>query len=74
MMCNQTIDDFTNLLKDTLMSERVGTHSTPLPILVKDVKKQISEDRTNNSAEKAKQLANLDKAYQIVVAELVGSN
>ena len=73
-MHNQTIDDFTNLLKDTLMSDRVSTHSTPLPILVKDVKKQISEDSTNNSAEKAKQLANLDKAYQIVVAELVGSN
>ncbi|PIC99093.1 MULTISPECIES: hypothetical protein [unclassified Sporosarcina] len=73
-MHNQTIDDFTNLLKDTLMSDRVSTHSTPLPILVKDVKKQISEDSTNNSAEKARQLANLDKAYQIVVAELVGSN
>ena len=56
------------------MSDRVSTHSTPLPILVKDVKKQISEDSTNNSAEKARQLANLDKAYQIVVAELVGSN
>lgn len=73
-MHNQTIDDFTNLLKDTLMTDRVSTHSTPLPILVKDVKKQISEDSTNNSAEKARQLANLDKAYQIVVAELVGSN
>ncbi|PIC86781.1 hypothetical protein CSV72_06665 [Sporosarcina sp. P20a] len=73
-MHNQTIEDFTNLLKDTLMAERVSTHSTPLPILVKDVKKQISEDPANNSAEKAKQLANLDKAYQIVVGELVGSN
>ncbi|PIC83239.1 hypothetical protein [Sporosarcina sp. P1] len=73
-MHNQTINDFTNLLKDTLMSERVSTHSTPLPILVKDVKKQISEDPTNDIAEKAEQLANLDKAYQIVVAELVGSN
>ncbi|PIC70280.1 hypothetical protein CSV77_09390 [Sporosarcina sp. P16b] len=73
-MHNQTIEDFTNLLKDSLMSGRVGTHSTPLPILVKDVKKQISEDSRNNSTEKVKQLVNLDKAYQIVVAELVGSN
>ncbi|PIC57124.1 hypothetical protein CSV80_10470 [Sporosarcina sp. P12(2017)] len=73
-MPNQTIDDFTNLLKDTLMSDRVSTHSTPLPILVENVKKQIAEDTSNDSAEKSKQLANLDTAYQIVVAELVGSN
>ncbi|ARF17045.1 hypothetical protein [Sporosarcina ureae] len=73
-MHNQTIDDFTNLLKDTLMSDRVSTHSTPLSLLVKDIKKQIFEDQANSTAEKIVQLANLDKAYQIVVTELVGSN
>ncbi|WP_303969050.1 hypothetical protein [Sporosarcina ureae] len=73
-MNNQTIDDFTNLLKDTLMSDRVSTHSTPLPLVLNDVKKQISEDTSKDQIEKEQQLYNLDKAYKTVVEELVGSN
>ncbi|PIC95608.1 hypothetical protein CSV69_10440 [Sporosarcina sp. P26b] len=73
-MNNQTIDDFTNLLKDTLMSDRVSTHSTPLPLVLNDVKRQISEDTSKDQTEKEQQLYNLDKAYKTVVKELVGSN
>ncbi|ARK21263.1 MULTISPECIES: hypothetical protein [Sporosarcina] len=73
-MNNQTIDDFTNLLKDTLMSDRVSTHSTPLPLVLNDVKRQISEDTSKDQTEKEQQLYNLDKAYKTVVEELVGSN
>lgn len=73
-MRNQTIDDFTNLLKDTLMSERVSTHSTPLPLVLHDVKRQISEDTSKDQTEKEQQLNNLDQAYKTVVEELVGSN
>jgi len=73
-MNNQTIDDFTNLLKDKLMSDRVSTHSTPLPLVLNDVKRQISEDTSKDQTEKEQQLYNLDKAYKTVVEELVGSN
>ena len=73
-MHNQTIEEFTNLLKNTVMSDRVSTHSTPLPLLVNGVKKQIIEDTSKDPAEKAQQLNNLNKAYQTVVTELVGSN
>ena len=73
-MHNETIEEFTNLLKNTVMSDRVSTHSTPLPLVVDDVKKQIAEDTSKNAAEKIIQLNNLDKAYQTVVEELVGSN
>ena len=73
-MHNQTIEEFTSLLKDTLMFDRVSTHSTPLPLLVNGVKKQIIEDTSKDPAEKAQQLNNLNKAYQTVVTELVGSN
>ena len=73
-MHNQTIEEFTNLLKNTVMSDRVSTHSTPLPLVVDGVKKQIAEDTSKDAAEKIIQLNNLDKAYQTVVEELVGSD
>lgn len=73
-MQNETIDDFTNLLKDTVMSSRVSTRSTPLPLLMNDFKEQIATDPTMALSEKIEQLNKLNKAYRTVVEELIGTN